>query len=101
MALQPLSRVSTIEQIVLALNAILTGRSNAVGTVTLTASVTTTTITDPRISADSAIVLAPTTANAAGAIATTYQGTTANGSCVINHANAASTDRTFKYVVIG
>jgi phage baseplate assembly protein gpV len=101
MALQPLSRNSTTEQLVNAINAVLQGRSNAVGTVTLTAGATTTTITDPRISADSAIVLVPTTANAAGAIATTYQSTTANGSVVIQHSNTASTDRTFKYVVNG
>jgi hypothetical protein len=101
MALTPLSRISTIDQIVNAINAILRGRSNATGSVTLTASVTTTTITDARISADSVIFLMPTTANAAGAVATTYQGTTANGSVIIHHANAGSTDRTFKYVICG
>jgi hypothetical protein len=101
MALNPLSRVSTTDQIVNAINAILRGRSNATGSVTFTASVTSTTITDPRISADSVILLVPQTANAAGAVATTYQGVTANGSAVIQHANTGTTDRTFRYVVCG
>lgn len=101
MALTPLSRVSTIEQVVNAVNAILRGRSNATGSVTLTASVTSTTINDARISSDSVLLLSPQTANAAGAVATTYQGITANGSVVIQHANAVTTDRTFKYVICG
>ena len=101
MALAPLSRVSTIDQIVNAINAILRGRSNATGSVALTPSVTTTTITDARISADSVILLMPTTANVASAVATTRQGTTTNGSVVIQHANAVSADRTFHYVICG
>lgn len=101
MALQPLSKASSIEQLVNAINAILRGRSNAVGTVTLTASATVTNIVDPRISSDSAIQLVPQTASAAGVIATTFQGTTIVGQATLTHASAASTDRTFKYVVIG
>ncbi len=101
MALTPLSRVSTIEQVVNAVNAILRGRSNATGTVTLTAGATSTTISDARISADSVLLLSPQTANAAGAVATTRQGATDNGSVVIDHANTATVDRTFKYVICG
>jgi hypothetical protein len=98
--LQPLSRISTTDQLVEAINAILRGRSNAVGTVTLTANDTSTVINDPRISNDSAILLQPTTANAAGALGTTYIAVV-NGMATINHANAVSVDRIFKYVVHG
>ena len=69
------------------------------GTVTLTANAASTTLTDDRITASSVILLMPTTANAAGAIATTYIGTTAIGSATITHANNAQADKTFKYTI--
>jgi hypothetical protein len=71
------------------------------GTVTLTANAASTTLTDYRITASSVISLMPTTANAAGAIATTYIGTTAIGSATITHANNAQADKTFRYSIIG
>jgi len=71
------------------------------GSVTLTANAASTTLTDYRITASSVISLMPTTANAAGAIATTYIGTTAIGSATITHANNAQADKTFRYSVIG
>ena len=77
------------------------GRSNAFGTVTLTVSVTSTTLTDRRIGTDSVITLMPTTANAAGALATTYIGTVTAGSATITHANNAQADRTFSYAITG
>lgn len=79
------------------------GRSDAVGTVTLTANVTTTTVAAANLSAKSRIHLEPRTANAAGALATTYI-TAANhlqGSFVITHANTATTDRTFGWSARG
>jgi hypothetical protein len=84
-----------------AINNILKGKLNNTGAVTLTANAATTTLTDSRIGAESAIVLQATTANAAGAVATTYLDAPGNGSVVINHANNSQTDRTFKYAVIG
>lgn len=81
----------------------LEGKLRSVGTVTLTASQGSTTLADLRIGAGSVILLMPTTANAAAALATTYQ-TVPNatkGEAVLNHANNAQTDRTFKYVVLG
>ena len=72
-----------------------------IGTVTLTANAASTTLTDYRITASSVISLMPTTANAAGAIATTYIGTTAIGSATITHANNAQVDKTFRYSIIG
>lgn len=81
------------------------GRSNNVGTVTLTASAASTTITDARIAADSAVILIPTTANAAAEMGngTLYlaEGSRVNGSIDITHANNAQTDRTYRYAIIG
>lgn len=81
------------------------GRANNVGTVTLTASATSTTLTDSRIANDSAIILIPTTANASAEIGngTIYVSETGrvNGSVVITHANAVTTDRTFRYAILG
>jgi hypothetical protein len=99
MALQPLSRISTTEQLVNAVNAILRGRSNAVGSITLAVSATSTVIVDPRISADSVIILVPQTANAAAE--TPFQGATIVGQVTLNHASAVTTDRTYKYAIIG
>lgn len=75
------------------------------GTVTLTANVASTTITDARIASTSAIVLVPTTANAAAEIGagTMYVSETGrlHGTAVITHANNAQTDRTYRYVIAG
>ena len=77
------------------------GRSNAVGTVTLTVSATTTVVVAPKIvGSGSSIHLMPTTANAAAALATTYIAA-ANGSFTITHANAATADRTFRWSARG
>lgn len=78
------------------------GRSNAAGTVTLTANAAATTVTKGTINANAGVFLFPKTANAAAALATTYAAVaTGGGSFVITHANNAQTDRTFYYVVIG
>lgn len=82
------------------LNACINGGGNNTGDVTLTASAATTEVEDTRVSVDSAIVLMPTTVNAAAALATTYI-TTDKGSFTITHASNSQTDRTFKYAVIG
>ncbi len=83
------------------LNNVVQGKLNNTGTLTLTANAATTTLTDPRIGANSCIVLMPHTANAAGAIATTYFTAFADGSCTVNHANNAQVDKTFTYAVFG
>lgn len=83
------------------INLLINGRSNAVGTVTLTANAASTTLTDARISVDSCIALMPTTSNAAGAKATTYIATLGKGTATITHANNAQTDRTFRYAIQG
>jgi hypothetical protein len=71
----------------------------------LTANVATSTLTDDRVGFDSCIALVPTTANAAAEIGngTLYIAETGriNGSVVINHANNAQTDRTFRFIISG
>lgn len=101
MSYQALAIGATVKDIVLAVNNILRGKMNVVTTVTLAASATTTTLADPRIGADSAILLIPRTANAAGAVATTYIGAKGKQTATITHASASSTDRTFDVVVLG
>lgn len=74
------------------------------GTVTLTASATTTLLTDPRIGPTSQIVFTPTTANAATAAASLYVGEGSNlkeGSRTLTHASNAAVDQTFRYSVLG
>lgn len=85
-----------------AVNALIDGRGNSSGEVTLRASQTTTTVTRPTINGNGQVFLFPKTANAAGALATTYATVAAaGGSFQITHASAVSTDRTFAYLVIG
>ena len=90
-----------LEGIAGVLNNVLKGKTNNTGVVTLTATAASTTLTDSRIGANSVISLMPTTANAAGALATTYFGTFLDGSCVITHANNAQADKTFGFTVVG
>lgn len=75
------------------------GKINATGSVTLTVSSATTTLTDKRIQPTSVILFMPTTANALADIP--YVGTVGDGTATLTHANNAQADRTFGYVVIG
>lgn len=85
------------------LNNLLIGKMNVSGLVTLRDNQTTTTIEDSRIGVETAVLLIPTTANAAAALATTYisESGRVNGEAEITHANAASVDRTFRFILIG
>lgn len=91
---------STFE-IVRSIRELYEGRSNAVGSVTLTASTTTTVVPTDTSGDGSVILLSPRTANAAAALATTYVSSIGNGTFTLTHANNAQTDRTFGYVAIG
>lgn len=86
-----------------ALNQHADGKLLCFGRFTITANQATTTVTDSRAGGNSVIVLCPTTANAAAALATTYipTATKASGSFVVNHDNNSQNDRTFDYIVIG
>lgn len=91
------------KKVIRSLHELASGRSNAVGTVTLTASASSTTVIDQNCSSDSQISLTPQTADAAAALATLYipAATVANGSFVIQHANNSQVDRTFTYGISG
>ena len=75
------------------------GKTNNTGTVTLTASTTTTTLNDERLGFDSVILLSPLTANAAAQ--NPYISTKAKGSVVITHTSVASADLNFDYTIVG
>jgi hypothetical protein len=92
-----------LKKIVLAIQQLAAGRSNAVGTVTLTVSVATTTVTDGNCASGSVPILVPTTANAAAEVGngTMYVSAVATGSFTITHANSATTLRTFLYALHG
>jgi hypothetical protein len=92
-----------LKKIVLSLQQLAAGRSNAVGTVTLTANAASTAVSDNNVAAGSTILLMPTTSNAAAAIATTYipTATIVNKSFTITHANNAQVDKTFRYAILG
>ena len=92
-----------LKKIILSLQQIAAGRSNAVGSVTLRTSNATTTVADQNCSSGSVPILVPTTANAATEIGngTMYISAVANGSFTITHANSATTARTFLYAIHG
>lgn len=89
-----------------AVNQILKGKINSVGTITLTASAASTVVNNALVSSASVILLMPQTAHAAAELgngtayiapADTVDGT----SFKITHANNAQADRTFGFVILG
>lgn len=94
---------ATPREIATVVNGILDGKTNNFGEITLDANQGSTTFTDFRISKDSVILLEPTTANAAAALATTYRSATSvpNHTFTLTHTNDANADKTFNYVVVG
>lgn len=89
-----------LSKFALSLQQLASGRSNAVGTVTLRPNETTTTIEDLNCAAGSTIILTPATANAAAASGSWYV-TPANKSFTITHDSDPQTDRTFYYAIQG
>ena len=92
-----------LKKIILSLQQVAAGRSNAVGSVTLTASATTTTVLDDNCAAGSTPILIPTTAHASAEFGngTIYISAVANKSFTITHASNSQADRTFKYAILG
>lgn len=87
-----------------AIQQLASGRSNAVGVVTLAVSpATSTTVVDGNCGDSTVPILTPTTANAAAALATMYipTATITNGAFVIQHASSAQVDRKFLYALHG
>lgn len=81
------------------------GKTNNVLTFTCAAGAASTVLTDPRLTIDSFVAFDPVTANAAAELAagTIYalEANRLNTTWTITHANAGTTDRTFRVVVVG
>lgn len=92
-------------RVVNVVNGALGGKLNVTGSVTLVSATTQTILADPRLGLDSAVLFDPVTANAAAELAagTFYCLNTGrmNGQWTLTHANGASGDRTFRYVILG
>jgi len=95
-----------LKKIVLAIQQLAAGRSNATGTVTLTTSSATTVVTPTQsgmIASGSVPILVPTTANAAAEVSggTMYVSSVGKDTFTITHTNSATTGRTFLYAILG
>ena len=99
-----------LKKIVLSIQQLAAGRSNATGRITLNVSsamtvvdVTINPIATTIISAGSVPILTPITASAATEVGngTMYVSAVANGSFTITHANSAIGDRRFLYAILG
>jgi hypothetical protein len=97
----PSAAEKDLSKYALSLQQLAAGRSNATGSVTLAAGVTSTTVTPPNCGPQSAVFLFPKTANGAAALATTFINSVGKQSFTISHANNAQTDRSFFYVCLG
>lgn len=99
----PAQTETDLKKIILAIQQLSAGRSNAVGSVTLTVSVATTVVSDANCAVGSVPILVPTTANAAAEVGngTMYISAVANNSFTITHANSGTTGRTFLYALHG
>jgi phage baseplate assembly protein gpV len=85
-----------------AINELGRGRSNSVGSVTLTINVASTAVTAPNCGAASTVLLFHETAAAATeAAAGTLRVLPANGSFTVTHDNSATAGRTFRWVAFG
>lgn len=92
-----------LKKIVLAVQQLAAGRSNAVGTVTLATGTAMTVVADMNCAVGSTPLLTPTTANAAveAGSGTMYISAVANGSFTITHASSGTSGRTFLYAIHG
>jgi hypothetical protein len=92
-----------LKKIVLALQQLAAGRSNAVGSVTLATGASTTTVTTANCAAGSTPILTPASASAAAEVGngSMYVSAVANGSFTITHANSATVGRTLFYAIVG
>ncbi len=92
-----------LKKIVLAIQQLAAGRSNATGSVTLATGVSSTTVTTANCAAGSVPILVPASANAAAEVGngTIYVSTVANGAFTIAHANSATPGRVFLWAVVG
>ena len=99
----PFAGETNIRRVVQAVRELFEGRSNAGGTVTLTANAASTTVAAINCGPESRPVLMPATANAAAEVGagTIFVSAVSAESFVVTHANNAQTDRTFHWVALG
>lgn len=107
----PATEEKDLRKIILAIQQLAAGRSNAAGVVTLAASTTTTTVSPANtanpgaqtVAPQSAVLLFPKTAHAAAELAAggCYISAVGKQTFTVTHANNAQTDRTFFYLAIG
>jgi len=92
-----------LKKIILAIQQLAAGRSNAIGTVTLATGSTTTVVSDNNCAVGTVPLFTPVTANAAteAGNGTMYVSAVTNGTFTITHANSATTGRTFLYALQG
>jgi len=87
----------------LAINELASGRSNATGSVTLTVSAGSTTVSNANFATTSHVAFTPLTSNAAAEWknGTMYVSARSKGSFTITHANNSQSDRSFTYGIQG
>lgn len=92
-----------LKRIVFVINQLAQGRNNSTGSVTLTASATSTDVTAINCASGSVPVLVPTTAHASAdfGAGTIYVSAVDNGSFTITHGSNTDTDRTFLWACLG
>jgi len=83
------------------IEALLHGRANNKGAITLTANVATTTVNNAAFESAMIPVFTPLTANAAAEMDGMYISARTNGQFTITHANDANTDKSFEYIFVG
>jgi hypothetical protein len=92
-----------LKKVILALQQVASGRSNATGTVTLSTAATT--VISPTqagtIAIGSTPILTATSSGAAAEIPTMYVSAVTNGSFTVTHTVSSSTSRTFRYAILG
>lgn len=88
-----------------AIRQLMEGRSNAVGTFTLSANATSTSVTAINCSPSSVVIPVPMTTSTSGASASAdlalMKITAGTGAFVVAHASNATSDRAFLYAVVG
>lgn len=91
------------KKVILALQQLAAGRSNATGVVTLATGAATTVVSDPNCAVGTVPLLVPQTASAATELGngTLYISAVTNGSFTITHANSATAGRKFLYALQG
>lgn len=99
--LQHANPTEWVKVIARTVNGLLNGRQNNTGSFTLTASATSTVVSDLRVGIDSVILFSPKTANAAAEYGTIYISAVTKEQFTVTHANTADVDKTFDYVVVG